>query len=173
MTIMMKDELKWSKKKKFGYNQFALFDKIDKMITLNEETKKFLRRLKIKKKIVDKKGFLKYFSYKPTALVDKLLDQNTQDFKKSLDEIKQQKIKLKEDERNSTNNKNKDDELNNILSFIGRVYQFFEYKCLLGEQSDELKLPKRVKVMKTRFNEILSTVTKAKSEGLRINVDGR
>ena len=109
-------------------------------------------------------------------LVDKLLGQNTQDFKKSLDEIKQQKIKLKEDERNknnSTNNKNKDDELNNILSFIGGVYQFFEYKCLLGEQSDELKLPKRVKVMKTRFNETLSTVTKAKNEGLRINVDGR
>ena len=26
MTIMMKGELKWSKKKKFGYNQFALFD---------------------------------------------------------------------------------------------------------------------------------------------------
>ena len=90
-----------------------------------------------------------------------------------MDEIKQQKIKLKEDERNSTNNKNKDDDLNNFLSFIGKVYQFFEYKRLLGEQADELKLLKRVKVMKTRFNEILSTVTKAKNEVLRINVDGR
>ena len=42
-----------------------------------------------------------------------------------------------------------------------------------GEQLDELKLPKWVKVNKKKFNEILSTVTKAKNEGLRANVDGR
>ena len=47
-----------------------------------------------------------------------------------MDEIKQQKIKLNEDERNSTNNKNENDELNNILSVINRIYQFFEYKFL-------------------------------------------
>ena len=34
-------------------------------------------------------------------------------------------------------------------------------------------LPKWVKVSEERFNEILSTVTKAKNEGLRTNVDGR
>ena len=38
--------------------------------------------------------------------MNKLLGQNTQDLKKSLDEIKQQKIKSNKDERNSTNNKN-------------------------------------------------------------------
>ena len=43
----------------------------------------------------------------------------------------------------------------------------------MGEQSNELKLPKWVKVNKKRFNETLSTVTKAKNKGLRINVDGR
>ena len=57
-----------------------------------------------------------------------------------MDEIKQQKIKLNEDERNSTNNKNESDRRNMILSVIDRIYQFFEYKFLTGEQSDELKL---------------------------------
>ena len=60
-----------------------------------------------------------------------------------------------------------------ILSVIDRIYQFFEYKFLSGEQSDELKLSKWVKVNKKRFNEILSTVAKATNEGLRANVDGR
>ena len=85
---------------------------------------------------------MKYFSYEPTALVNKLLGQNTQDLRKSLDKIKQQKIKLNEDERNSTNNKNENDELNNILSVINRIYQFFEYNFFSGEQSDESNLPK-------------------------------
>ena len=44
-----------------------------------------------------------------------------------MDEIKQQKIKLNEDERNSTNNKNKNDEVNNMLSVVNRINQFFEY----------------------------------------------
>ena len=43
----------------------------------------------------------------------------------------------------------------------------------MGEQSNEFKLPKWVKVNKKRFNETLSKVTKAKNKGLRINVDGR
>ena len=112
---------------------------------------------------------MKYFSYEPTALVHKLLSQNTQDLRKILDKIKQQNIELNEDERNSTNNKNKNHKLNNMLSVIIRIYQFLEYNVLLGKQSDELKLPKWVKVNKKRFNEILSAVTKAKNERLRIN----
>ena len=56
-----------------------------------------------------------------------------------MDEIKQQKIKLNEDERNSTNNKNKNDELNNILSVINRIYQFFEYKFLSDKQPTQIK----------------------------------
>ena len=62
-----------------------------------------------------------------------------------MNEIKQQKIKLNEDERNSANNKNKNDELNNILSLINRIYQFFEYKFLRGEQPDESTLPNWIK----------------------------
>ena len=42
-----------------------------------------------------------------------------------------------------------------------------------GEQSDESELPKWVNRNKKKINEILSTVTKARNEGLRTNVDGR
>ena len=59
-----------------------------------------------------------------------------------MDQIKQQKIKLNKDERNSTNNKNENDRLNMILSVIDRNYQFFEYKIFLGEQLDESELRK-------------------------------
>ena len=89
-----------------------------------------------------------------------------------MDEIKQQKDELNEDKRNSTNNENENDRLNMILSVIDRIYQFFKYKFSSGEQPDELKLPKWVKVSKKTFNEILSKVTKAKNEGLKIIVDG-
>ena len=101
---------------------------------------------------------MKYFSYKPTALVNQLLSQNTQDFRKSLTVIKQQKIKLNTDERNGTYNKNE----NMILSIIDRIYQFFEYKSLSGEQPDELKLPKWVKVSEKRFCAIKYKVQNAK-----------
>ena len=114
---------------------------------------------------------MKYFSYEPTALVYNLLTQNTENLKKSLNEIEQKHNKLNEDERNRTINKNKNDDINNMLTVINRIYQFFDYKFLPGEQPDEFKLPKWVKVNEKRFNEILSTVTKAKNEGLRINTE--
>ena len=40
-------------------------------------------------------------------------------------------------------------------------------------QPDELKRLKWVIVSKERFNEILSTITEAKNDGLKTNVDGR
>ena len=86
------DELSEVKKKKFDHKQFELFDKTDKKFTLEGETKDFIQEIENKDKIVDKKGFTKYFSYEPSALVNKLLDQNTQDLRKGLNEIKQQKI---------------------------------------------------------------------------------
>ena len=58
-----------------------------------KKQRNFLRSSKIEKKIVNKKGFTKYFSYEPTTLVNNLLDQKTQDLRKSLDETKQEKIK--------------------------------------------------------------------------------
>ena len=142
------------KRKTVDYKQFELFDKIHKELTLDGETKNFTKEIKNREKIVVKKGFTKYFSYEPTALVNNLLGQNTQDLGKSLDEIKQKKIKLNKDERNSTNNKNKNDELNNMLSVINRIYQFFEYNVLQGKQPDESNLPEWIKVSKQRFDVI-------------------
>ena len=83
------DELREAKKKKIDYKQFELFDKTDKKLTLDEETKNNFKEIKDREKIVDIKKFREYFSYEPTALVNKLLGQNTQDLRKRLDEIKQ------------------------------------------------------------------------------------
>ena len=69
--------------------------------------------------------------------MSELLSQNTQDLKKNLDKIKQQKIKLDKDERNSTNNKNENDRLHIILSLIDRVYDFFGYKFLSDKLTDQ------------------------------------
>ena len=168
------DELNEAKKKKFDYKQFGLVDKTDKESKLDEETKNFLRQIEKREKGVDKKGFMKYFNYQPTALVNKLLSQNTQDLKKSLNEIKEQKIELNKDERNSTNNKNENDRLNTILSVIDQIHQFFEYTCLPGEQPDQLKLPKWVGVSKKkRFNQISNIITKTNNDELKTNVDER
>ena len=50
------DELGGDKKKKFGYKQFELFDKIHKKSALDEETKFFLKRSKIEKKLLIKRN---------------------------------------------------------------------------------------------------------------------
>ena len=55
------DELREAKKKKIDYKQFELFDKTDKKLTLDEETKHFIKEIKNREKNVDKKGFTKYF----------------------------------------------------------------------------------------------------------------
>ena len=109
--------------KKIDYKQFEFFDKTDKKLKLDWEKKNFLGRLKI-------------------ALVNNSLGQNTQDLRKSFDEIEPQKDELSKDERYSTNNKSENDRLNMILSVIDRTYQFYEHRFLSGEESDELKLPK-------------------------------
>ena len=117
------DELNEDKKNKFNYRKFELFDETDKKSKLDEETENFFKDIENQEKNVDKRGFMKYFRYEPTALVNKLLDQNTQDLRKSLDEIKQQKIELDKDERNSTNNKNENDRLNMIVGVIDRIFR--------------------------------------------------
>ena len=127
------------KRKKLATKGFELLDKTDKKLTPDEETKILFKEIENREKIVDKKKFKKYFSYEPTALVNNLLSQNSQDLRKILNEIKQQKIKLNEDERNSTNNKNENDELNNILSVINRIYQFFSINvCRVNNQMNQI-----------------------------------
>ena len=58
-----------------------------------------------------------------------------------MDKIKQQKIELNKDERNSTNNKSENDRLNIILSVIDRIYEFRKYKCLPDKQPDSQQQP--------------------------------
>ena len=72
-----------------------------------------------------------------------------------MDEIKQQKIKLNKDQRNTTNNINENDRLNVILSVIDSIYQVFDYKFLSEK----------------RFNDILSIITKAKNDGLKVEME--
>ena len=79
-----------------------------------------------------------------------------------MNEIKQQNIKLNEDERNSTNNKNKNDEVNNMLSVINRINQLFEYNFFLGKQPDESNSQKWVKVSKQKFDVIKKESSKCK-----------
>ena len=110
-----------------------MFDGTDKESKLDEETRNVSKEIENREKVVDKKGFIKYFSYEPTELVNNLLSQNKQGLRKSLDEIKQGKIELNKDERNSRNNKNKNDTLNTILSVIDRTNDFVQHKFLPGE----------------------------------------
>ena len=84
-----------------------------------------------------------------------------------MDDIKQQKIKLNKDERNSASNKNENDRLNTILSVIDRIYQFLECKFLPGEQPDELKLAEWVKVSKKRLDKIKNKVQNPKNNTLQ------
>ena len=51
-------------------------------------------------------------------------------------------------------------------------YKQFELDNIISTKSDKLKLPKWIKESKTRFNEILSTITDAKNNGLKANVNG-
>ena len=59
-----------------------------------------------------------------------------------------------------------------ILSVIDRIYQFFEYKFLPCEQLYKINLPKWLNVSIKIFNDILSIITKAKNNGIEVNVDG-
>ena len=54
-----------------------MVDKADKESNLDGETKSFIKEIKKRQKGVDKKEFSKYFGYEPSALVSKLLTQNT------------------------------------------------------------------------------------------------
>ena len=49
------DGLNEAKKKTFGYKQFELFDKTNKKPKLDGETKNFLMRLKIEKRVLIKR----------------------------------------------------------------------------------------------------------------------
>ena len=59
-----------------------------------------------------------------------------------------------------------------MLSIINRIYQFFQYKFLPGEQPDESNLPKWMKVSKQRFDMIKKNVQNAKINNLKARPKG-
>ena len=61
------DELSEGKKKKFDYKQFELFDKTDKKLKLDEETEECFKE--IEDRVVDKKRFMEYFSFRNCILL--------------------------------------------------------------------------------------------------------
>ena len=81
-------ELNGVENKYFDYKQFKIVNKRDKESKLDKETKHFLKEIEKREKSVHKKEFMGYFNYEPSALVNKLSSQNTQDLKKSFDEMK-------------------------------------------------------------------------------------
>ena len=75
-----------------------MFDKTDKELTLDEETKNFTKEIKkLRKECCLSRDLQNILA--TTTLVNNLLGQNAQDLRKSLDKIKQQKVKLNKDER--------------------------------------------------------------------------
>ena len=53
------------------------------------------------------------------------------------------------------------------------VVSYLFHSLGISSKPGRLILPKWVNISEKKFNQILSTVTKAKNEGLRTNVDGR
>ena len=99
---------------------------------------------------------MKYLSHEHTTLVNKLLDENTQDLRKSLDEIKQQKIELNKDEGNSTNNRNENVRLNMILSEFNNFLSI-DF-CRVNNQFDVIKN----KVQNAKKNNLQANQTRQK-----------
>ena len=83
------DELNEAKKENLNFKQFEIVvDKTYKELKLDGQTKNFNKEIEKREKGVDKNGCTKHFGYEPSALVSKLLIQNTQDLRKSLHKIK-------------------------------------------------------------------------------------
>ena len=170
-------------KKKNDYKQFELFNKTDKKLILDGEIKKDEEsKLTAMPKWLHSKNDFK----KAIQLIDDIradtnnVKSNSGDKKvfnnldKLINDIRKRKCTI--------------EKVKNIVFDLGQQRQkartIFQNKMIdviyylfnslrISSQPGRLMLPKWVKVSEERFNEILSTVTKAKNEGLRTNVDGR
>ena len=183
------DELSEAKKKKFDYKQFELFDKTEKELTLDGKTKKnkkpkltalpkwlyskndfieaikLIEDIKVDKNNVKPNGDKKVFN-DLNELINNIKNSKTKKKKVTINKIRDIVSDLDQlRKKESTVFKNK---------MIDVVYYLFGINSLgINSKPGILMLQKWIKISKIRFNEILSTVTKAKNEGLRTNVDGR
>ena len=181
------DELSEAENKKIYYKQFELLDKTDKKLTPNGETKKDeeSKLTALPKWLHSKNDFKKAIKLIEDIRADTNNVKSSSGDKKVFNNLD----KLINDIKNKkTTRKNTIEKIKNIVSDLDQQRQkestFFQNKIIdvvyylfnslrISSQPGRLMLPKWVKVSEERFNEILSTVTKAKNEGLKTNVDGR
>ena len=177
------DELSEAKKKKCDYKQFELFDKTDKKLKLDGETKKVeeSKLIELPKWLGSKNDFKK-----ATKLIE-YIRAGTNNVKSSSGDKKvfNNLNKLINDIKNKeTTRKNTIEKIKNIVSdldqqrqkestvfeniMIDAVYYLFN-SIGISSKPDRLMLPKWLRVSEERFKEILSTVTKAKNERLKAN----
>ena len=170
-------------KKKIDYKQFELFNKTDKKLILDGEIKKDeeSKLTAMPKWLHSKNDFKKAIQLIEDIRADtNNVKSNSGDKKvfnnldKLINDIRKRKCTI--------------EKVKNIVFDLGQQRQkartIFQNKMIdviyylfnslrISSQPGRLMLPKWVKVSEERFNEILSTVTKAKNEGLKTNVDGR
>ena len=161
-----------------------MFDKTDKKLTLDAETKKDeeSKLTELPKWLHSRNDFKRAIKF----IED--ISAHTNNIKSSSGDKKvfNNLDRLINDIKNKkTTRKNTTEKIKNIVYDLDQQRQkestVFQNKMIdvvyylfnsLGKPG-RLMLPKWVKVSEKRFNEILSTVTKAKNEGLRTDVDGR
>ena len=173
-------KLSEGKKKKIDCKQFELFDKTNK---------KLKKKMKSQNWLHYQNGCTKNDFKEAIKLIEDIrTDTNnvksngnkkvSNDLNELINNIKNSKTTRKSTIKKIRNIASDLDQLGEKEStlfqnkMIDVVYYLFN-SLGISSKPNRLMLPKWVKVSEERFNEILSTVTKAKNEGLRTNVDGR
>ena len=175
------------KRKNFDYKQFELFDKTDKKLTLDGKTKKYeeSKLTALPKWLHSKNDFKKAIKLIEDIRADTNNVKSSSGDKKVFNNLD----KLINDIKNKkTTRKNTIEKIKNIVSDLDQQRQkestVFQNKIIdvayylfnslgISSQPGRLRLSKWVKVSKEKFNEILSTITKAKNKELRTNIDGK
>ena len=180
-------KLSEGKKKKIDYKQFELFDKTDKKLTLDGETKKDeeSKLTELPKWLRSKNDFKKAIKLIEDIRVETNNVKSSSGDKKVFNNLDKLINGIKNKE---TTRKNKIEKIKNIASDLDQQRQkestVFQNKMIdvvyylfnslgISSQPGRLRLSKWVKVSKEKFNEILSTVTNAKNKELRTNIDGK
>ena len=163
--------------KKIDYEQFELFDKTDKNSKLDGETKKDEEPLP---KWLRSKGAIKLIediradTNNIKSSGDKKVFNNLDKLINGIKNIKTTRKNTAEKTKNIVSNLDQERQKESTVfqnKMINIVYYLFN-SLGISSQPGRLMLPEWVNVSEKRFNEILSTVTEVKNEGLRTNVDG-
>ena len=175
------------KRKKIDYKQFELFDKTDKKLTLDGKTKKDEQS----KLTALPKWFHSKNDFKEAIKLTEDIRADTNNVKSSGDkkvfnDLNELINNIKNN--NKTTKKSTIKKIRNIVSDLDQLREkestVFQNKMIdvvyylfnslgISSKPGRLMLPKWVNISEKRFNEILSTVTKAKNAELRTNIDGK